>query len=308
MEHKFEFFSPLPQEIKNETVSHLSTPDLLKFSVTSQGNKTFLKPVLEKRRVLQKFIHHVVRGEHDAVKNLLKKDIWLLAQRDQVTDYSTRTYQSISGFEYSLWALDKHMWAAMMSCIPQNKQGLKVFVELLAQYNKVSKKGITYTLHGNIITEPHFDFEILIKALRTQINLGSIPHCTVDRHWQQSVGGAQKLLPMHVVDEYCSREPFYPLPQFTAQPKSSRQYYDWVILKDMDWFGIKANFAICKGTAGCIASYDGEHNAFEQVAYDLNAMTVLYEKRTHDFLELKTELEAKITENNSIQATSIKLS
>ena len=309
MEQKFEFFNQLPQDIKTETISHLSTPDLLKFSVASHGSRALLKPVLEQRKSLQKFIHHVVRGEHDAVKNLLKNNIWLLVQRDQVTDCSKRTFHYISGFEYTLWALDKHMWAAMMSCIPQNNKGQMVFEELLAQYDKVSKEGITYTFHGNTITEPHFDFKnTLIKALQIQIEIKDSG--AKDTHWKENVGGAQKLLPMHIVAEYCSKQPFNPVPQFIEQPESSNHFFNWISFKYEYWFAADSElsilFAILKANNPRAETLRG--GAMGGPFKDLDAMTALHEKRTNDFLELKTKLEAQITADNSIQTTSIKLS
>ncbi|VEB35723.1 Uncharacterised protein [Legionella sainthelensi] len=56
-----------------------------------------------------------------------------------------REFENISGFEYALWALEKHMWAAMIECIPSNEEGKKVFARLYAQYNKVNTDGVTIT-------------------------------------------------------------------------------------------------------------------------------------------------------------------
>ncbi|RYW85626.1 F-box protein, partial [Legionella pneumophila] len=68
----------------------------------------------------------------------------------------------------------------------------------------------------------------------------------------------QKLLPMHVVYEYCSNEPFYPVPKFTSQPKSSKQFFNWVTEKDENWFGVDSKLgselAIFKGFSGGCAS------------------------------------------------------
>ncbi|HRD70311.1 MAG TPA: F-box protein [Legionella sp.] len=309
MEQKFEFFNQLPQDIKTETVSHLSTPDLLKFSEASHKSRAFLKPLLEQRKSLQNFLHHVVRGEHDAVKELLKNNIRLLIQRDQIIDCSKRMFLYVSGFEYALWALDKHMWTAMLSCIAQNKNGQIVFAELLAQYNKVSTEGITYTLHGNTITERHFDFKnILINALQTLVDI----KCSIakDTQWKEGVGGAQKLLPMHIIYEYCSKEPFYPVPQFNEQPESSNQFFNGIALQNEYWFRpdseLSLTFAILKAHLTHARAFSVRID--DAPWMDLDAMTALYEKRTNDFLELKTKLEAQITVENSIQTPSIKLS
>ncbi|HGC5939889.1 TPA: F-box protein [Legionella pneumophila] len=256
MENKFEFLGQSPQDMGTETASHLPTTDLIRLSMTSKGHRAFFTPILEERKVLQKFLHHVVRGEHDAVKEILKKDINLIFKKDQVTDCSGRTFHFISGFEYALWALDKHMWIMMLDCIPKNEDSKKVWAKLCSQYDHVETKGVTYKLNGAPITEKHFDFEnTIIKELQTQVNSINAPGNknwdAIDKQWREGVGSAQNLFPMHVVYEYCSDEPFYPVPKFTSQPKSSKQFYNWITGKNENWFSIDSklsvDFAIYKG-------------------------------------------------------------
>ena len=119
--------------------------------------------------------------------------------------------------------------------------------------------GVTYRLNGKTITEKHFDFEnTIIKELQTQVDSINAPGVknwdAIDKQWREGVGGAQKRLPMHIVDEYCSNEPFYPVPKFTSQPKSSKQFYNWVTEKDENWFSVDSklsvDFAIYKGGQG----------------------------------------------------------
>ena len=167
----------------------------------------------------------------------------------------------------------------------------------------------TYTLHGNTITESHFDFKnILINALQTLVDMES--SIAKDTQWKEGVGGAQKLLPMHIIYEYCSKEPFYPIPQFITQPESSNQFFNWTTQENEYWFctdsELSVSFAILKAHYTRAGAFSGRID--DAPWMDLDAMTALYEKRTNDFLELKAELEDKITADNSIQAASIKLS
>jgi hypothetical protein len=206
-------------------------------------------------------LHHVTRGEHDAVKAMLKKEMSLIFKRGVITDCSGREFENVSSFEYALWALDKHMWTAMIACIPQNEEGRKVFAQLVNQYNKVNTIGVIYKLNGKTITEQHFDFNnTLIKELQTQVDSINAPGVknwdAIDKQWREGVGGAQNRLPIHIVDEYCSNEPFYPVPKFTSQPKSSKQFYYWATQKDENWFNddskfddskLSVDFAIYKG-------------------------------------------------------------
>ncbi|HAT1771155.1 TPA: hypothetical protein I8034_000493 [Legionella pneumophila] len=108
---------------------------------------------------------------------------------------------------------------------------------------------------------------------------------------------------MHIVDEYCSDEPFYPTPKFTSQPKSSRQFYNRDTKKDKIWFSdnskLGVDFAIYKrvGCGGCCSGC----GSYGHVLRDLDAMTALCEVRTQDFINLKSQLEKQITLNKQVE-------
>ncbi len=305
MQSKFEKFNKLPPELKIETAKNLSNRDLIDLARSSKYHLKWFQPLIDARKLL----HHVTRGEHDVVKAMLKKDMRLIFKRGIVTDCSGREFENVSSFEYALWALDKHMWAAMIACIPQNEEGRKVFEKLIAQYNKVDTEGVTYKLNGKTITEKHFDFNnTIIKELQTQVDSINAPGVqnweAIDKQWREGVGAAQKRLPMHIVDEYCSNEPFYPVPEFTSPPKSSKQFYNWTTEKDENWFSVDSklsvDFAIHKGPGaramGCRLTI-GAGSA----ARDLVAMTALCKVRTNNFIDLKSQLEDQMTLDNHHQ-------
>lgn len=221
----------------NRNKEILCNPNLENLSKTSTYHLALFKPMIDVRELL----HDVARGEHKVVEARLKKDMSLMFKRDKVTDCSGRTFDNVSSFEYALWGLDKHMWAVMLACVPQNEEGNMIFAKLIAQYNKVNTNGVTYRLNGKTITEQHFNFKnTIIKELQIQEDLINVPGAdnrdAIDNQWREGVGAAQKLLPVHVVDEYCSNEPFYPVPKFTSQPKSSKQFCNWTTGKDENWF------------------------------------------------------------------------
>ena len=303
MQSKFEKFNELPTALKIETAQNLSNRDLVNLAKTSKYHLALFKPVIDVRKLL----HHVTRGEHDAVKAMLKKDMSLIFKRGVITDCSGREFENVSSFEYALWALDKHMWAAMIACIPQNEEGREVFAQLIAQYNKVNTDGVTYKLNGQTITEKHFDFKnTIIKQLQKQvesINAPGTKNCdAIDKQWREGVGAAQKRLPMHVVYEYCSDEHFYPVPKFTSQPKSSKQFYNMATEKDENWFNadskLAVDFAIFKGPGRAGAP----PRAWRRVR-DSDAMTALCKVRTNDFIDLKSQLEDQMTLANHHQVS-----
>ena len=132
------------------------------------------------------------------------------------------------------------MWTLMIECIAQNVERKKIAEVLLAQYDKVITKGVTYKVNKEAITENHFDLNnTLIKELQTQVylvNSGDSNWDTAQRQWSKGVGSAQTLLPMHIVDECTSSKPFYPVPGFTIRPQSSRQFYNHITKNTENWF------------------------------------------------------------------------
>ncbi|KTD63119.1 hypothetical protein [Legionella shakespearei] len=312
MQSKFEKFNELPSELKIKIAQNLSKYGFRSLAETSKYSLALFKPMIDVRKLL----HYVTRGEHDAVKAMLKQNISLIFKRDIVTDCSGRKFENVSAFEYALWALDKHMWAAMIDCIPSNEEGKKVFARLIAQYNKVNTEGCTYSLNGKTITEKHFDFEnTIIKELRTQVDLQNAPGVkdwdALGKQWREGVGGAQKLLPMHVVDEYCSSDVSFCLgPQFISQPKSSKQFYARATESAEHWFSLTSklsvDFAIHKDTLSTPRSaYKATGGALPLGCIDVGALTTLYKVRKNDFIALKSQLEDQMRPDNHHQVSQI---
>ncbi|WP_131775159.1 F-box protein [Legionella cincinnatiensis] len=294
MHDKFEHFNQLPNVIKGEITKFLPTKEFLDLSMTSKSNHNLfrtnqhLAPLQEAR----KFLHQVVRGNHEAVAEMLKKNPALMHIRGQVTDLSGRKFTHISGFEYAMWALDKHMWTKMLDCLPKTAEGEKIKTVLRTQYQRIKEVGVTYELHGVITQTPekHFDFEgTIIKELQEYVDKDD------DNQWRTGVGSAQKLLPIHVVYEYCSDTPFYPVPDFKEQPKSSTEFYNWLNNGEKEsWFceGSKLgiDFSIYKGCPRVVA-VAAYVLAGACVRIDLNAITALGVARTKDFLALENDLK-----------------
>ncbi len=232
-------------------------------------------------------------------------------EQGSVTDCSGRTFEKISLFEYTLWAKDKPMWTVMFECIPQNEKRSQVIARLQSQYKNLITNGVTYRLNGERFTEHHFDFEnTIIKELQTQVNFDGpdVNKDEADERWRKGVGGAQKLLPMHVVYEYCSNRPFYPLPNFTLLPAlpASKQFYNFETDMDENWFAadskLGVDFAVMKGG---LRGGGVPRSAVPRVAVplpgggrspglrsDLEAMKALCKARTNDFINLESQLEA----------------
>ena len=310
MQKKFELYNNLPLDLQHEMGQYLSNQDLMHMLVSSKSNLTLFKPMIDSRR----FLHYVVHGEHDIVRELLKKNISIIFNRGRVTDCSGRVFENISGFEYAIWALDKHMWAIMLGCLVQNQEQKQYIDTLLLQYIQCKQTGITYWHNNKKVTETHFNFQkTIINELQEQVDffnrVGLINLAEAEKQWIQGVGGAQALLPMHVVDEYCSKKPFDPLPSFSEKPAIKlRQIYNWKTAQHDPWFSsgskLGVTYAVYKGSSKLPGQRQltGAARA-ERARSDLVAMTALFQERLKDFINLEKEFETVFTAINQSELT-----
>ncbi|MBA3536949.1 MAG: F-box protein [Tatlockia sp.] len=296
-------------EIKQLIGHYSSLEDLAAQASTSKTNSQLFKPMLDIRR----FLLQVVHGEYDKVKAMLRGNINFLIAKAEVIDYSGRRFFNISGFQYALWALDNHMWIKMLNCLPRNEEGAKVKAALLKQYQELKENGITYELNGERITEKHFDFKnTLIKELRTQVNdynNGIKDWDEVDQQWREGVGSAQKLLPMHVVYEYCSEEPFRPLPAFIEQPGMQKQFYNCLSEKYEDWFHADSklgrDFGITKGARARAGR--GRESSEGASGGALLAMETLCDQRSVEFISLASLLKEPLAFDNPFDSQDLSI-
>lgn len=290
MDEKFEL-NRLPSEIQTLTAQGLPTRDLAHLMKTSHNNQNFFQPVMHLRKLSFYLLYCVVRGEYETVQRLLKINGSLIFQKNKITDSASRTFECISPFEYALWSLDKHMWEAMLQCLPENNK--EIWKVLAVQYEMIKTHGITYRLCGDSFTEQHFDFSnTIIHELRISSVLGrsQLEFRANQKQWISGVGGAQALLPAHVIFEYCSEESFTPVPEFTLRPELKEVNYLPMKLQPIELFGANSglgtDYAIFKEHARVLACSFPIVN----VINDLVAMQKLYEVRLNDFASLKTQL------------------
>ncbi len=156
------------------------------------------KPLDEK--ALGQLLRFVAEGEQDKAEELIKKDNNLLLLAGNVTDLSGREFEGIAAFQYALWAMDWHMWTMIKKYLPPEAQS--------QQFTELESKG---TAHGK-----HFSLQELTDALQVYVDNAEKWNYNqrAENQWCKVVGGAQKKLPAHVVNEYCRGDrPFEPCPQ-----------------------------------------------------------------------------------------------
>ena len=193
---------------------------------------------------VNKLLLHIARGEQPEAEDMLQipGNEVLLLHKGTVTDYSDRTFENITGFQYALWALDWHMWKMLKKYLPNE--------EALAQLEELETQG---TVHGK-----HYDFRPLIQALQTYVDQFSAWYTAhnwsaIENHWSKVVGGAQRQVPVHVANEYCRQDrAFHPAPSFTEEtlPRELRFWIDrmkYFPLMVIDGDELGRNFGVLRG-------------------------------------------------------------
>ncbi|MDP3269694.1 MAG: hypothetical protein Q8M40_11720 [Legionella sp.] len=195
---KFDFFA-LPDEIKLHVARHLHESDGNSLAKTSSFSLALFKP----HSIVNQLLNHVACNNSVQVNRLLAKysDLW--SGRGTVKDCSERVFNNISAFEYAVWAKDSVMLAHMLNSIPPGERA-NVYPILWSQYEAVKASGVSYVFNGVTITESHINVEnTLIDALSNFLFLyKNNMKSESAEYWVNSVGRSQKLMPLHIVDEY----------------------------------------------------------------------------------------------------------
>ncbi len=148
------------------------------------------------------FLKLVAEGEQDRAEEYLKKNPELASIPGDVTDLSGRTFRGITGFQYAVWALDWYMWSMIKQYMSEDT--IREQLQGMKNENWVGQYGISA------------NWQNLVVALNEQVKLiGASRWDMAAQQWQTVVGSAQRLLPAHVVNEYCHpRRSFSPCPDF----------------------------------------------------------------------------------------------
>jgi hypothetical protein len=173
---------------------------------------------------VQQFLDLVVWGKQPEVEEMLKKNQGLALAVGTVTEplvYPQRTFRSITGFQYALWALDWQMWDMIRKYLP---------IEAQREQAQGYKTGSWVEEHkecaGWTITQ-------YIDALQTlKDNPKKLSWEEGDEFWVRQVGSCQRNAPKHVMQEYCQpNRLFNPSPCLSSgyilERKLPKLNFDW---------------------------------------------------------------------------------
>ncbi|HQZ88286.1 MAG TPA: protein kinase [Gammaproteobacteria bacterium] len=251
---------------------------------------------------LTTFLRLVAEGEQERAEAMLKKNPDLALVPGDVRDLSKRTFRGITAFQYAVWALDWHMWTMIRKYLPPEA------AQLQAQGFEMGSWVKSHGIHAQSLLEN------LIKALQPIIDLcyankdsalfNSEPNTDwiqqANTAWVQQVGGAQRLLPVHVINEYCHpRRSLYPVPNFrdaTTLPRT-RVGGEW------EWFTALSVGAAWGRNGGDYAhAWPGGCAAYSVFSFDLDPDSIreLSSTRTAQREELITQLNSRNTQREAV--------
>jgi hypothetical protein len=277
----------------------LDLKDKAQFTKTCRRTAGLFKEPMEKL-ALETLLEKVAKGDEMAVEKIMqtKPELWF--QKGKVTDYSDRTFKSISPIQYAAWALDTYMLKRILKNISNDERS-----KALDQLNELEIKGTEYGAHYNF-THLQKVLKEYIEKFRTWSDEERI------NYWCKQVGGAQCDVPVHVVNEYCNpKRSFYPLTQSAFYeddlPRKLNVCLD-LSGKTLPWFPLSINQGL--GTKFAIYSNGGFNVAFaswgvtrsnegawssdfafpQQAQVDLDAITRLFTVRIETLKEIKQGL------------------
>lgn len=187
----------------------------------------------------------------------------------------------------------------MINCIPKTEEGLEILQRLLVIIKNSTTKEITCSLNGQRINVGiNFNYSLITTPMETyarSINEeGEIVknYDLIYSEWVKNVGGAQKMLPMHIVNEYFCTIPLYPNVDFSIQPHSVKPNY-WFRPNLGKTFALYTGQMQLKSPFTVIAREAPHANATE---HDLEAIQILLQTRVRDRLQLQSILTKKVSE------------
>ncbi len=204
-------YSETPGELKLVSKSPIQQKSSIspwseaKFDSEGVGSPQTMLPVSPNN--LNQLLQFVAEGEQEKAEILILKDQGLLLLSGEVKDLSGREFKQITAFQYALWAVDWHMWTMIQKYLSKENQEIQL-----------RELEIRSTAYGK-----HFKLTGLTNALQFYVDYTHRAHWFLNRpaetFWSQGVGQEQKLLPAHLVNEYCRLDrAFNPCPKEWTSP------------------------------------------------------------------------------------------
>ena len=135
------------------------------------------------------FLQYIADGKQAEAVLMLSKCEELASAKGDVTDHSGRTFTNITGLQLAMWMLDQHMWQALLPYIPPAAKALQL------QQAQTGDWVYQYGEHATCTVLINCYKEYAAKYERSSIT-------AINNYLVKNIGGTQRLLPIHVIQEY----------------------------------------------------------------------------------------------------------
>ncbi len=249
---------------------------------------------------LTEFLNAVAFGEQDKVEDMLKHNRRLAWASGSLTDCAGRTFNQITGFQYALWALDWHMWRMIKQYL--SKEKLRNQLEKINQIATLDEKKGWILRSSQSSDWPSCSWVPLIEALDDYVkNYDVWNGAQRGNHWRQQIGGAQLILPAHVINEYShTSRPFHPCPEWGGNepPLPRTGINNWFMQRDVK---LGKNFA---WTRNGWQKPEWQATSFGLggwwPGYDTNSYEGRNDMAKHDFIALSNLLKTRTTQYKAL--------
>ena len=274
------------------------------------------------------FLELIGHGCQDVCETMLQLRPELAQMKGTLTDcglidykrpeLGNRVYQNITAFQYAVLALDYYMWTMLMKYLPAEAVRTQLLeleqVAIITNNGWIIKAGINWS---------SICWQSLIETLDNYVKnyeVWNAEQC--DTYWGQQVGGAQLILPAHIINEYS--HPSRPLSKLTIWNNSTdvnlprTGISDWRTGEKGNKLG--SSFAWIRGSgqrqsvggtqrralqALCTSNQDSYSK--KQMNRDHAAMVVLLESRSQQAYILVSSNKASVHFNSSPRLNSPRL-
>lgn len=227
----FRFFQGLAEEITYYIGSQLDTPSKAALAGTNHRHHRIFAEDLAKAKHAIPLLELVTQGRQAEAEAIIRENPELLLERATATDPAGRTFHW-NAFEYAFYVKHTHMCRMFLKYLDGNED---LRAKVLACAEAVEEHGLTFTQNAKAIHgAKHFDMSPLINALATYDSLVVADNNASETYaakflssiWRKNrwskalrnIGMAQRDLPMHILNEYCSPgRNFMPAPSFKQE-------------------------------------------------------------------------------------------
>ena len=247
----------LSSDLSVEILNYLGPKKLSLSLINTSCNRLF-----REKNLISSLLVFIAHGNENKAMQLLTNLSHLSLEVGDITDYSGRTFQNITAYEYAYWSRDWYMLNMLALCMTREQK-----ITMLDKINALEQNGLTYTTpNGETKTSQHFSLQPLIDAYNSFIaaytNWGSgrrteDSYNVLNQAWL-AVGLEQSNLPAWVIQEYCRRDQsFHPRTEFNDLdiPRTfvfynyNPGYYEQLFpVSETQIFRLGYNIALSKGT------------------------------------------------------------